>query len=377
MAWLPGWGKRIKLTIDNTKVDADLSHFPVTVFLSSTHGDCVFDELTADANRFKIAFTKDDGTTELYGEIEKWDDANESAIIHVSGWAISSSANTDFYMYYDIDHADNTTYIGDIASTPAASVYDANFKMVQHMKDNTTSAILDSTSNNNDGTKKAVNEPIEADGKVSKGQDFDAIDDYISVPDDVTLKPTSITITAVIKTNTIDTGATYRTIVDRREPSTPAYGYLLHTEGSTGKLRAIVYNSNGTTNGLRLNTTNVRDANWHIVAITYDETGGTLNVYVDGALDNGTLVGTPSGAIGYTAARSLYLGDQQGQTQRWNGIIDETRISSVVRTAAWIKATKETLWDTLLTYGSEELAAGHPTMLRTRRIAHMNYIGGH
>jgi len=114
MAWLSGWDKRIKLTTDQTKIDtADLQWFPVTVFLSPTHGDCVFDELTSDANRFKIAFTKADGETQLYGEIEKWDDANESAIIHVSrdGWVISNTENTDFYMYYDIDHADNTDYI--------------------------------------------------------------------------------------------------------------------------------------------------------------------------------------------------------------------------------------------------------------------------
>ena len=138
MAWLSGWDKRIKLTIDQTKIDTqDLTWFPVTVFLSPTHGDCVFDELAADANRFKIAFTKADGETQLYGEIEKWDDANESAVIHVSrdGWVISNTVNTDFYMYYDKDHADNTTYIGDINSTPGAAVWDGNFKAVYHMND--------------------------------------------------------------------------------------------------------------------------------------------------------------------------------------------------------------------------------------------------
>jgi len=118
MGWLSGWDqRRIKFTTNEAVIDtADLTWFRVVVKLSSTHGDCVFDELTSDANRFKIAFTKDDGTTELYGEIEKWDDANESAIIHVSrdGWVISNTENTDFYMYYDKDHADNTTYIGEM-----------------------------------------------------------------------------------------------------------------------------------------------------------------------------------------------------------------------------------------------------------------------
>ena len=38
--------------------------------------------------------------------------------------------------------------------------------------------------------------------------------------------------------------------------------------------------------------------------------------------------------------------------------IDETRISNTVRSAAWISATYDSLWDTLLTYGSEETEAG-------------------
>ena len=35
-------------------------------------------------------------------------------------------------------------------------------------------------------------------------------------------------------------------------------------------------------------------------------------------------------------------------------IIDEAQYSSTVRSAAWIKATYNSLWDTLLTYHSEE-----------------------
>ena len=34
--------------------------------------------------------------------------------------------------------------------------------------------------------------------------------------------------------------------------------------------------------------------------------------------------------------------------------MDEVRFSSIPRTATWLKGTKNTLWDTLLTYGAEE-----------------------
>jgi hypothetical protein len=33
------YGQRIKVTVDHTKIDADLSWFPVTVFLTSSQGE--------------------------------------------------------------------------------------------------------------------------------------------------------------------------------------------------------------------------------------------------------------------------------------------------------------------------------------------------
>ncbi|NQU18881.1 hypothetical protein HQ550_01855 [bacterium] len=353
-SWLEGWDNRIKFTIDNTKVDDDLSHFPVTVSLTSTQGEEVFTEFDADTDYMKVAFTKDDGVTELYAEKElfsiepsytsqypvaqsddyvksttkfntnywayfttnpalsltgswasnqwasavttnqrfhidlgsaktitriyyenshnsggeTWQGVNNftfwgsntagdfaeltyaedgtwvaltgvsqstfdrhigttevpvdeadpkyitvtnntayryyafkfadnygatnygvrrielqtedpRAIYHVSktGWEISSSTDTDFYMYYDNDHADNTDYIGAINTTAGGNVWDSNYKMVQHMVDATTATTSDSTSNNNDGSKIGAGEPASATGKVGLGQDFDGAND--------------------------------------------------------------------------------------------------------------------------------------------------------------------------------------------------------
>ena len=66
-------------------------------------------------NRKKIAITKDDGATQLYGEIEQWDSANEKATIWVSkeDLVLSSTENTELYLYYDVTQDDNTKYISD------------------------------------------------------------------------------------------------------------------------------------------------------------------------------------------------------------------------------------------------------------------------
>ena len=84
--------------------------------------------------------------------------------------------DTILYLYYDADHADNSTYVGVPNSVVAESVWDANFVLVDHMKDGAgNNSTYDSTSNDNDGTKDGANTPEEeADGKTGYAQDFEA-----------------------------------------------------------------------------------------------------------------------------------------------------------------------------------------------------------
>ena len=176
---LTDWKHYRKITIDNTKIDADLTWFPVTLFLGSSVGltsadvTSIFDEVGSSSQ--KIAITKEDDT-QIYAEVEQWDATNKKAVLHISknDLTLSSSADTVLYFYYDGSHADNTDYIGITpGSAPATNVWNSDFKIVQHMKDDPdTSHIKDSTSNNNDGTKKGAGEPAEADAKIAKGQNF-------------------------------------------------------------------------------------------------------------------------------------------------------------------------------------------------------------
>jgi len=353
MAWLSGWSKRIKLTIDHTRVDADLTHFPVTVILSSSQGEEVFSELGADAKRFKIAFTKADEETQLYAEIEQFDYANSKAVFHVSasGWAISSSADTDFYLYYDADHADNTTYIGDIDSTPGHSVWDDNFELVCHMVDDTTSSVKDSTSSGNDGTKKGVNEPNEVSGKVSECQEFDGTDDHIDYGADASLK--------------IGGSVTVECLMYCKEAKSFYFinnyngeHYLLHgdPEGSGVKLQYHIDDGTNTSQGetgeLDLNT-------WYHIGAVRD--AGTNNiVYTNGSA--GTSV-SDVGVGDITSTSNLVVGKSaSAASEYYKGLIDEVRISSSARSAAWLKATYNSLWDSLLTYGDEETPSGDVTL---------------
>jgi len=140
MAWLSGWTKRVKISIDNGDIGSALTDFPITIYLSASSGinsedvSFIFDELGSNDNRKKIAVTKDDGTTQCYVEIERWDHDNEKAWLHVKVPSISSSVDTGLYLYYDSTKSDNTTYIGD--SGERTEVWNSNYKAVLHLTEN-------------------------------------------------------------------------------------------------------------------------------------------------------------------------------------------------------------------------------------------------
>jgi len=262
--------------------------------------------------------------------------------------SVSSSAGTDIYYYYDNDHADNTTYIGAIGTTAGENVWDSNFKAVYHMADNTTSTILDSTSNDNDGTKKAANEPIEATGKVGQCQDFDGIDDDIAIGNIMATTDT-FSIEAIIYVDT-DPGEVNKGIVGHQSWSTGKVGFLYNGKnvspyGLQADIYGLVPDENFT------NKTDFALNTWYYVVFTYDKNGDPSEhkIYYNGILDKTTNCTTNQTAV----LDNMDIGDFLNG-RYFAGKIDNVRISSNVRTAAWLKATYNTLWDSLLTYGSEE-----------------------
>ena len=345
--WLSGWSKRVKITIDHNDINEDLTDFPVLLHLSASSGingadvTSIFDEV--GSNRKKIAVTLADGVTQCYVEVEKWDAVAKEAWLWVKVPGISATEDTILYIYYDNTQPDNTDYVGDPGETPAQNVWDDNFKLVTHMKDGPDSShIRDSTSNGNDGTKKAAGEPTEADGKIGKAQGFDGENDYINCGTDTSITniPDRITVEAWVKINST--------------------GYMNVIEKYTNDYRIYIVSPNrpraytdGLSNpSLYWAAEDTLDVGvWYHLTYTYDKDGGVNNyrTYLNGRLSSQSTV---TGTI--TTGGTVYLGSLAGVTYFLDGFLDEVRISNVARSAAWIKATYETGRDDLLDFGSEE-----------------------
>lgn len=135
------WANRVAITLDNTNIDSDLTHFPVPLKLNSACGVSsaditnIFTEL--GSNKLKIAVTESDEEAQLYVEVAKWDTINQEAVLWVSrdNWVLSSSATTTLYLFYDATVADNTAFVGVTASTPAKLVWKSEFDIAFHFGD--------------------------------------------------------------------------------------------------------------------------------------------------------------------------------------------------------------------------------------------------
>ena len=335
MAWLGNWQYRHKITIDATKIVSNLTHFPVRVHLSSYSGSGgdnvtdIFDEI--GGNKYKIAFTKSDGETQLYGEIENWDSVNKVADIWVSSpeLVLDSTTDTEIYIYFDISQPDNTDYIGLIGSPAGQAVWDDNFVLVHHMKDDTPSTIKDSTSIGNNGEKKGIDEPMEIDGKVGKSQDFDGVDDFITIPSSSSIQfVDTFSVFMWIKTDSATSGR----IISKND------SYFVNYGGSSGYISLAVVHHLGEEH-ISTNYTNYNNNKWHFFAGIVDH--GFIRLYTDGEFNS--YVQT---LYAYADVNNNPLIINASKAIKVN--LDEISFSNIARSAAWIKATYNSVNDTLI-----------------------------
>jgi hypothetical protein len=301
--------------------DDDLVDFPVCVKIVSDAdigGECL-------ATGYDIRFTAADGTTLLPYERESFAVASGEATGIFWVKTDVATTGTDIWCYYG--------NAGAADGQDAENVWDANFAAVYHMKDATTSTILDSTANNNDGAKQAANHPIEAAGKIAKGQDFDGTDDEI----DCTFQPL---------TNFSDFNFSFWIC-----PALAVFQWILYCnwgangsyavfDGGDGQCYFYIKNDAGASVGISVP---IDPDSWQRMVFTWD--GVNLRSYKNGT--PGAYTPQDGTCAAATVPRMGIIFD---------GIFDETSFSSIARSAAWIAYEYANMnpADGGLTWGAEE-----------------------
>ncbi len=298
------FGYRKTITINNIMVSGSAEHtnFPLLV---SIQNDPNLNNATVQASGQDIRFTTINDTP-LYYEITSFSNNHTSG--NLSAWimipTLYASNDTKIYMYY------SNSIVTD--GQNATAVWDSDYDGVWHFDGD----MLDSTSNDNDGTNSNSTGTT---GIIGGARSFDG-DDYILYRD-----------------SEFPSGNNPRTLsawVNHASLPVGFQGVLVYGTEGIGQAYGLFQNSSnlivgGYGDDITLNTTPTTN-DWYHFAMTYD--GATVRTYIDGSPD---ITGTKSWS---TELNEFRVGQQVNNLKEFfTGQIDEIRISDTVRTADWIK----------------------------------------
>jgi len=296
--WLADWPYRKQITIDHTKVAADLTDFPV--LMSLTDADLA---AHAQSNGYDIAFI-DDNANQLNHEIERYNPTNGELTAWVQVPSLSSTVDTVLYVYYGNPSASN--------QQNKTGVWDSNYKMVQHLNQ-ISGTQYDSTANGHNAVPNGgVGQGVT--GKIDGADSFagDA-SQYLSVGS-ITASDWTISFWANSKSTN------YVVIYP--------IGLGAQTGIGMGGTYPQVANSFYFYDGINLPVggPSVQTNTWYYVVVT--KSGTSCTIYVNG-------VSQVSGTILNVAITNLYIG-RRIDGYPFNGIIDEVRVSNTTRNSALI-----------------------------------------
>jgi hypothetical protein len=328
-----GWMYRKNITIDHTKVAADLENFPVLIRTID-----VDLQAKAQIDGDDILFMDGPGVaTRLYHEIEYYDSSTGDIVVWVNASQLSSTMDTIQCMYYGNLLASNQQC--------EEKVWNHNYQGVWHLSEQTSSSLrYDSTINqyhgipyNYDGDEGTLY------GKIDGADNFDGSNDHIRTS--ATFDYEYRTISFWVNTERIPSS-------DRDQILNQASDKLLYGSIGAGIKPAgyLSLNSGGDQNPLIFP---INKNTWYFAHMIRN--GPTTEYYVDGILEH-TSVSTSIGSSYYANEKFVIATDRAMNRRFFDGSIDEIRVTDNVLTEGWIftEYTNQNNPNTFYTIGLEE-----------------------
>ena len=319
------------ITISSSNVSSNISNYPLLFSITDSDlattgngGHIQNTDATGGASGSvtvpaDLVFSSDvNGNNILDFEIEEYDASTGKLIAYVEIPTLSSSTNTTIYVVYG--DAGTTTSQENVSGT-----WD-NYAGVWHLNE-TSSNYYDSSSNSNNSSAVSVTSRSGSGQIGTNAPEFDGTDDYITVSDANSLDLGSYTLEAWV--NADDTND-WRTVSAKGTNNNFNWYTVFYEDHS--------YNRNGYgTSASAVSSTTYGENAWvHLVAIT-DESGSEMRLYKNGSEVSYTTQ-TWSGASDNNAD-DMQIGTNDEWGEFFDGHMDELRLSSIVRSDAYISAT--------------------------------------
>jgi len=328
------------VTSDSSLIDDTLTDFPVCTQLNSTDQPALFADLAAleGINAAKKITIKDsDQSTVLNTEVDYCSIADGIIVLHTA-LTLPPSADYVHYIYFDASGDDNAQ-MGAVGSAVGQSIWDANFVGVYHCNEDPTAVanILDSTSNgNNMISSGSMNTADLVANQPGRGYNMDGSNDSVYDTTALGINAYPFTMEGACLANVPGSGYGSPTVALADNSSSSVFFTLnMYDQG----IRIITTGSD-IANG----PTNVVDGEFaHLAFVNTDAT--THTGYINGASDvvSNYNYAFPTGLLDRASLNSV----RDSSPSYRSGPIAEARFSNIARSAAWLKATYNTLNDSL------------------------------
>ena len=307
--WLDGWKYGKKITVPKSKVDAELTNFPLTVYLNDTN----FDFTKAEADGKDIRFTDGELNHLTFERKEHIAGTTKSAVYNVKIPTVSNTEDTEIYMWYGNSSATDT-------ANTTGDVWDDNYVMVQHMGD----SLVDASGNGNNGTATGTT-VVNTD--YGKARSFNGTSDVIAT----LAKANASEGTLVILNNPLDSALQDLWVSD------DGAGYCMMGYATDTKAQFGIY-----------------DTGSKIASSASSEKNG-FNTFT-GRYKTGEAISLTVGTTKYTGAITTNIGNVatvikfgKSGTSYPLMILAGARLSNIARSDAWIKAESLALKNELIT----------------------------
>jgi autotransporter-associated beta strand protein len=341
------YGKKIVMEVAGY-AGSTLTNFPVLVRLSTGIARFSYSDFRLPRGG-DLRFTDADGRL-IPHEIDTWDEGGTSCVwVKVPALA----GGTRIVALYDCAPPD----------TPSAeSVWDGDYVGVWHLGESAL-PLKESSGTSSDFTSQSgTGIGYAADGIVGGSVDFGAPRGgrVVNAPDHDALDGfTQCTFEAwTFVTNRPTDGDKNAGLLSKRSGYGNQASYHIYDTGST---TAIYVSSNSSTHAFGASVISPAVNAWTHQAYTFD--AGFIRGYKDGVSSGAN---TCSAKKINAGAADLHLGNfQVGDSRNYPGKVDELRISRVVRSADWIKASHDTVSDAaFLTFALTDLRVGLHILFR-------------
>ena len=360
-----GFAYKKDITIDHTKVSANLNDFPMLIDIFDTD---LRTDVQADGD--DIMFKS--GYNWCPHEIVSFNQIYNETHAHLIAWVradLSSSIDTTITMYY-----------GNPDLTPQQnpnSVWN-DYVGVWHLDESPTGAVVDSSQYNNDGTTLGSMTGSDlVSGQVGSGFELDGIDDMISISESSSLDSMNYAGTLSLWINWVDpsNGLGIQRILSTSNRfianPTPPPNYL-QVDGFEWGVQldgdCFFYPWGGNGNDYNLVTNPFSSNYWHFVVLTLDYSTKSVKMFFDGNLLTLQTENVPSL---WTQLANLgdwiWGGNNVVPNYQVEGKFDEIRVSPAVRSSGWIltEYNNQVNPSSFYTIGSEEQISGNGYIFTT------------